>query len=64
MKRPRRYRYMGWTYWQARRGHWILEHPTRGREWHHSKGGCEAFIRSIEAPSRIVLAAPCGREAA
>lgn len=48
-KRPLRHTYKGWTFWQARRGYWICEHPTKGREWHHSYDGCKLMIRQLEA---------------
>jgi hypothetical protein len=42
------YRYKGWTFHQVARGNWAMRRLSDGfSTWHHSRGGCEAFIRRV-----------------
>ena len=40
------YNYKGWTFYQVARGDWVMRRLSDGfSTWHHSRGGCEAFVR-------------------
>jgi hypothetical protein len=42
----RPYRQSGWTFWQVRRGSWLMVRDADGFATdHNSKWGCQSFIR-------------------